>query len=368
MNRVAFGSLAAIFMAAMLAGGCASGIGTGKVFGKDSVELLFLINETGEPLDGVVSLNGNFLGNATGGTLKVNRGLLSSGGLSLEVTDPRTGNAFSLKFDFLGSDAMFDLIRFEVPLSSYMREIFDASALEADSIEAEIFRLANIERVQRGVKPLRWNERIAEVARDYSASIPESGFHHTDLTGRGVKQRLSDAGIIFIVANENLYFSGSITEETDLAKAAIGGWLGSPGHRATLLDRDGLYSDAGVGVHCERKDCYVVMNFAALKQEQEVSLKRGWVTFQYLHNPDYGFAADEIAVRLGLSSSAPVNVFVVADKSEYERFISGARPEALSKFEGIVSVDERFLVGRGHGIIIESPERDAVVRLALDFS
>lgn len=357
------------FMLAVAMGGCVRGISSdGISLSRDSVELLFFVNETGQPLDGAVSLNGRFIGNASQGVLVAKKSGLGRGELVLSGYDAKSGSDFRFKFDFSSSDAAFDRIRFEVPLSDYEREIFNAAEIEAEDVEREIFRLANIERVKRGVEPLRWNQRIADVARAYSEALPVEGFHHTDSTGKGVKQRLSNAGIVFVVANENLFFSGSLTGDTDLAKAAISGWLESPGHRATLLDRDNLYSDAGVGVHCERRECYVVMNFAAVKSRQELTLKKGWVTFQYLHNPDYGFPVEDVNVRLELSASAPVNVHVVPDRSEYEKFVSGSRPDSIDTFEGVVSIDERFIARTGQGIIIESPEGESNIEFSLDFS
>lgn len=362
---------AVLVLIVVFVSGCAIGIGgekLGKLVNGNSVELHFFINETGQPLDGLVYLDGTLLGEARDGLVVVNKTDIGPGQLLIQGSDAESGSDFKFKFTLESSDSRFNSIRFEVPVEDYEREIFDASAVGSETVELEIFRLANLERAQRNVKPLRWNDGIAEVARAYSAALPEEGFHHTDTTGRGVKQRLSDAGIIFTVANENLYFSGTLREDTDLATAAVEGWLGSPGHRATLLDRDGLYSDAGVGVHCERRECYAVMNFAAVKQDQKASLKKGWVTFQYLHNPDYDFPFDEVPVRLDLSSSEPVNVYVVPSRNEYEEFIGGGKPGSLEEFEGVVSVSERFLASRGQGLIIESPEGAAEIEFSLDFA
>ncbi len=357
----------AVFVVAFLVGGCAEG-GIGSLAGKDSVEMFFFINETGQPLDGSVSLNGQFLGNTTNGVVVAKKAGLEAGELSVNGRDGSSGGNFTFRFEFSSSDAKFGMIRFQVPLADYSQEIYDAARADAESVEKEIFQMANVERERIGVKPLRWNGRIAAVARDYAKALPVEGFHHMDTSGRGVKQRLSDAGIFFVVANENLYYSGSMTAQIDLAKASIDGWLGSPGHRATLLDRDNLYSDAGVGVHCERKDCYVVMNFAALRQEQKVSLKKGWVTFQYLHNPDYGFAEENVPLHLELASSAPVNVYVVADHGEYDKFVAGKRPDASATFEKVASIDEGLVAPRGEGMIIEAAEGDASVSFSIDFS
>ncbi|MBI2143876.1 hypothetical protein HYU17_01840 [Candidatus Woesearchaeota archaeon] len=368
---------AAIAAMAVIVSGCDIGkldsesIGLGRVLGESHVTLAFSINETGEVVDGKVFLNGQALGNTSNGTVTIAKKALVPGTLIFLGNDKTSGSSFEFRFEFLSYDVGFDMINLEIPLKEYKTAVFDASSLDAEKIEQKIFGLANEERKKAGIKALRWNERIAEVARSYAEALPIEGFHHTDSAGNDVKKRLSSRGVIFVVANENLFFSSSITEETDLSRAAVDGWLGSPGHRATLLDRDGLYSDAGVGMHCERKECYVVMNFAATRQEQKLSLNKGWVTFQYLHNPAYNFAQDAITVDFELSSTSPVNVYVVQDYSAYKDFVENSRNEPsgyLSRFEGTVFINERFNAGRGSGVIIESPTGDSNIQFLLEFS
>ncbi len=357
---------AAVFLVVFLAG-CIGGERLGDI-GRDVVELSFFINETGEPLDGAVLLNGARIGSSVNGTATVAKADMGSGELTLAGADAASGTDFKFRFEVSGSDRSFGRIRLEVPLSEYGREVFDAQGIDASSVEKKIFMLANEERAKLGVAPLRLDAGIAEAARAYSEALPSEGFHHKDTAGRSVKERLAERGIIFIIASENLYFSGSLNQDTDLAKAAIDGWLASPGHRATLLDRDGLYSDAGVGVHCERKECYVVMNFASLKQEQKVSLNKGWITFYYLNNPGYNFAKDAVPVRLELSASNPVNVYVVSDRGKYEEFSAGNKPNTIGEFKGVTFLDEKFFGEVEQGIVIEAEDGNSEVAFSIDFS
>ena len=339
----------------------------GTLLGRDSTRLVFLINETGEMLDGSVLINEQYLGNTTNGAIVLKKKALALGALALSGKDT-SGNDFKFSFAISASDSGFDSITFQVPLKEYKKAVFDATKLDTGKVEQEIFALANEERAKLGIGPLRWNEKVADVARSYSKALPEEGFHHTDAKGRDVKKRLADSGIIFIAANENLFLSGSMTEETDLARSTVDGWLGSPGHRATLLDRDKLYSDAGVGVHCERKECYVVMNFAALRQEQKLALKKGWVTFHYLHNPGYNFASETVTVDFELSTTDQVNVYVVPSYDGYEEFVNGEMRSVLSEFKNVNYVNERFRAARGTGVIIEAKTSDSAGQFSLDFS
>lgn len=361
----------AAFAALLLLTGCSSISGDGGIVGKfdrSTVTFQFFINETREPLDGSVLLNGQLLGVSGNGTVTVKKNLLLPGTLALAGSDVFSGSNFTFYFQLQGSDIGLDRISFEVPERDYSREIFDARSINAAAIEKRIFALGNEERSKYGIGKLRWNEKVTGVARSYSEALPIEGFHHTDLQGRDVKKRLSGEGIIFIAANENLFFSGTVTGETDLAHAAIDGWLSSPGHRATLLDRDGIYSDTGVGVHCERRECYVVMDFAAMRQEQKVLLKKGWVTFHYLHNPDYNFAPETIPVKLKLTATEPVNVYIVSSYDNYKGFADGKKEGVMKEFNDATSVDELFSASRGSGLVIEAADADSEVQFSLDFS
>lgn len=361
--------LVAVAIALVLLSGCESSMLPGKLipgaFGS-SITLSFIINDTGRPLDGSVLLGGRLLGNTTNGTLVLDREILAPGALTFSRTD-HAGNSYEFYFSLDASDLVTRRINFRISQADYEEAIFDASSLDTKRIEGEIFRLANEERAKAGIKPLRLDGRVERVAEAYSKVLSIEGFHHTDAGGKDVKDRFNDAGIIFLVAGENLFSSSSVTAKTGLAKEAVDGWLKSPGHRATLLDRDGIYSDAGVGVYCAKKDCFVVMNFAALLQEQKTSLERGWVTFHYLNNPGYGFAPGAIPVRFELSASAPVNVYIVPSYASYRDFTNGREITKLQEFKGTTRVNTLVEAEPGTGAIIEAESGGSDVSFSVDF-
>ncbi len=108
-----------------------------------------------------------------------------------------------------------------------------------DSVELEVLALMNAERATAGKKPLKVSTTLARAAawksEDPSGQWPN--LSHTDSLGRKLPQRLKDCG-----------YSGSAGENIGVGSTAVGmvqAWMGSPDHRAAILD--GSYVVAGVG-------------------------------------------------------------------------------------------------------------------------
>ena len=113
--------------------------------------------------------------------------------------------------------------------------------------ESDVFELVNRERSRARLRPLVWDDRLAEVARNYSRRMAREGFFdHYDPNGKTVMDRASrlknwsDIG-------ENLF----VCDETpDYARTAITGWMKSPTHRTNLLDRS--WTATGIGIATAR--------------------------------------------------------------------------------------------------------------------
>jgi uncharacterized protein YkwD len=106
--------------------------------------------------------------------------------------------------------------------------------------EQKMLGLINQERVKAGLKPLVWNEQLAEVARSHSRDMFERGyFSHQNLDGLSPFDRMQRAGITFRVAGENIAYAATV----DLAH---GGLMRSPGHRANILEAN--FGSVGLGV------------------------------------------------------------------------------------------------------------------------
>ena len=117
----------------------------------------------------------------------------------------------------------------------------DAEDLARDYSGAlQILQLVNAERVAAGLDLLAWNDALASIGAGHAEEMYLSGyFAHESPTTGDVGDRVSDAGIRFGVAGENLALAATIDEVHD-------GLMESPGHRANIEDED--YDSIGIAV------------------------------------------------------------------------------------------------------------------------
>lgn len=107
--------------------------------------------------------------------------------------------------------------------------VFSASPALASSLQEDVLYYVNIERTANGLQPLRYNTELGAGAaiRANEASIR---FAHQRPDGREVKSVLQDASYSWF--GENLAAS-SVLDAQKIVRA----WMGSPTHRANLLNR-----------------------------------------------------------------------------------------------------------------------------------
>ncbi|MEU1017951.1 CAP domain-containing protein [Streptomyces sp. NPDC005898] len=107
--------------------------------------------------------------------------------------------------------------------------------------EAEVLTLVNVERAKAGCRPVTADGRLAALAGRFSEDMAERGFFdHTDPDGATPWDRAEKAGIT------NLGGENIARGQAD-ARAVMAAWMGSPGHRANILNCD--YRTMGVGAH-----------------------------------------------------------------------------------------------------------------------
>ena len=117
----------------------------------------------------------------------------------------------------------------------------DIEDLDGDRDAArQIFDLVNTARTSTGLSPLAWSDALAEVGAGQAFEMYLDGYfaHTSPITG-DVGDRVSDAGIQFSVAGENLALAATVSEVHD-------GLMDSPGHRANI-EAD-FYNSIGVAV------------------------------------------------------------------------------------------------------------------------
>lgn len=108
---------------------------------------------------------------------------------------------------------------------------FKQDRLTVDTFsEKRMFDLVNEERQKRGIKPLVWDEKRAEVGRKHSEDMFRRGyFSHYSPEGKDVGDKLEEAGISYTVAGENLALAPDVSR-------AHTGLMNSEGHRRNILD------------------------------------------------------------------------------------------------------------------------------------
>lgn len=123
----------------------------------------------------------------------------------------------------------------------------DLEALEAATVAA-----VDAVREREGLGPLVPDPRAVEAARAHSRDMARGRFLAHDSPTRGsFVTRLNAAAVAHLKAAENV---GKILRETDPVRAAVDGWMDSPGHRANILTP--AYDRTGVGIAVDDEGAY----------------------------------------------------------------------------------------------------------------
>ena len=112
----------------------------------------------------------------------------------------------------------------------------------SDDFEMQSFtRLVNDYRRKVGCGPLKWDDRLADVAQRHSEDMSKRRyFNHNNPEGRTPFERMKRAHISFIGAAENIA-AGQLT-----GTQVLNSWLNSPGHRRNIEDCH--YTHHGLGL------------------------------------------------------------------------------------------------------------------------
>lgn len=124
-------------------------------------------------------------------------------------------------------------------------------------MEAAVRQRINEIRQKNELKPLENNERLAQVARNYSQQMARDNFFsHTGSDGSTLSQRVRAGGISYWIVGENLFKSTNAPQPVPLA---VQGWMNSPGHRENILRP--VFTQTGIGVWREGKTYYITQLF-----------------------------------------------------------------------------------------------------------
>ena len=104
----------------------------------------------------------------------------------------------------------------------------------------EILDLVNRSRIEAGVDPVARSTPLAAVGEGHALEMYQAGyFSHQSPTSGSVADRVTAAGIPYLVVGENLALAAT-------ARTVHEGLMDSPGHRANILGSD--FTRLGIGV------------------------------------------------------------------------------------------------------------------------
>jgi len=154
-------------------------------------------------------------------------------------------------------------------------------------LENKVHELTNIERKKHGLKALKYDNKLDDIARGHSEDMAKNDyFEHDNLKGEDPSTRASKAGYN-CYKNYGSYYTNGIAENIfqtwtyssyssygnsedgfnykwasvdEMAKEIVDGWMNSPGHRENILTK--TYDKEGIGVAIVSNEAvYVTQNF-----------------------------------------------------------------------------------------------------------
>jgi uncharacterized protein YkwD len=108
------------------------------------------------------------------------------------------------------------------------------------SYAAQVLQLVNKERAKEGLSALTTNNTITAAGNVRAKEIVQS-FSHTRPNGSSPFTALSEAGITYRAAGENIAYGQRTPQEV------VTGWMNSPGHRANIMNPS--FGKVGIGVY-----------------------------------------------------------------------------------------------------------------------
>jgi len=99
-----------------------------------------------------------------------------------------------------------------------------------DEISKQLLDLHNQQRQQQGRSPLQLDTVLTKLAVDHSAFMARTGNFAHDEPGNPFNNRMRNSGLLYRTAAENIALS------YPTPAAVVTGWMGSPGHRANIMN------------------------------------------------------------------------------------------------------------------------------------
>jgi uncharacterized protein YkwD len=113
--------------------------------------------------------------------------------------------------------------------------------LEEFGVVELIFSLTNEERTEAGRTSLTMNNLLRKAAQNYAQLMSDKDELGHAVNGQTVRMRLAQVGYKWSTYGENVAYNSRPD-----AQRVMNQWIGSPGHRANILN--GKFKEIGIGV------------------------------------------------------------------------------------------------------------------------
>lgn len=133
------------------------------------------------------------------------------------------------------------------PMASATDEV-DTTAAAISIAEQGALTLTNSKRAAEGLVALRWDPRMATLARQRAEYMAATElFSHEQADGTDVFDMISASGMTWYGAGEIIAWNTASLLDYSAA-FAVQGWMGSPGHRAIVMSVDYNYVGFGLAI------------------------------------------------------------------------------------------------------------------------
>jgi len=127
----------------------------------------------------------------------------------------------------------------------------------AEAAEQQLFQAINRDRAANGLPPLKWDEALANAARQHAeAMAAQKAISHTLPGELSLPSRVTRAGARFSWLSENIAAGPNAENISEQ-------WMQSPNHRANLLDAD--MDTIGAGAAERNGVVFAVADFSKAK-------------------------------------------------------------------------------------------------------
>lgn len=197
----------------------------------------------------------------------------------------------------------------------------------------------------------------------------EDYYSHSSPSGISVGDRLKNDEVAYLMAAEDLTSVSNLSYDADeriVARAAINSFLNSPSHRSSIVDRDDLYTDVGIGYDCKGDNCLVAVVLAKMKTYASADLDEDYCWNVPIHEKGLGIDYP-MDVEISMKTRGSLDSYLVPQKSEYDECINSDRIDSMKEWDRSSGFTHKTETEPGHHLIFKS-NTDSDTSVKIDYT